>query len=202
MLSAVDARRYPKAAEYLSRLPDGLDSHPQCQVKGSILASMLGSTPVPFVREGLPAPLVALLDEPPLPNAWVSEVSFNALLMAHEEQLAPDVLSAWVEARNRRLMRSPLYAVLFRLVGPERILSGSANRWRAFRRGTELRVVAQAKGSATVQIDSPFRLYTASIVDNITKAWGAACEVAGARNFVGEVETLTDVSACCRARWD
>jgi hypothetical protein len=198
----VDEARYPKAAEYLSRLPDGLDSHPQCQVKGSILASMLGSTPVPFSRAGLPAPLVALIDEPPLPNAWVSEVSFNALLMAHEEQLAPDVLTAWVEARNRRLMRSPLYAVLFRVAGPERVLVGAANRWRAFRRGTELRVLDQAKGAATLLVEFPFRLYTAGIIGNITRALGAACEMAGAHNFVGEVERCSEVSARFRARWD
>ena len=198
----MDERRYPKAAEYLRRLPDGLDSHKQCQVKGSVLLSLLGSTPVPFAREGLPATIVALLDNPPLPNEWVSEVVFNALVMAHEERMEPGVLAEWILVRNRRLMRSPLYAVLFRLAGPERILSGAANRWRAFRRGTELRVVEQTRGSATVQINFPHRLYTANIVSNLTLALGAACEVAGARNFVGEVETLSDVSARCRARWE
>lgn len=198
----MDERSYPNAAEYLRRLPDGLDSHKQCQVKGSVLLSLLGSTPVPFIREGLPAAILALLDNPPLPNQWVSEVAFNALLMAHEERLDPGMLAEWVVARNRRLMRSPLYSVLFRLAGPERILLGAANRWRAFRRGTELRVVEQARGAVTVQIDFPARLYTASIVSNLTLALGAACEVAGARNFVGEVETLSDVSARCRARWE
>ena len=198
----MDERRYPKAAEYLRRLPDGLDSHRQCQIKGSILLSLLGSTPVPFVQEGLPATLVALLDNPPLPNQWVSEVAFNALVMAHEERMEPGMLAEWILVRNRRLMRSPLYAVLFRLAGPERILLGAANRWRAFRRGTELRVVEQARDAATVQIDFPARLFTASIVSNLALALGAACEVAGARNLVAEVEALSELNARCRVRWE
>lgn len=48
----VDARCFPAMAAYLSGLPDGLDSYPDCQIKAVFLSSVLEDFPLRSVTDG------------------------------------------------------------------------------------------------------------------------------------------------------
>jgi hypothetical protein len=186
---------------YLSSLPAGLASYPQCQVKGSVLRGFADSSPVPFPLALLPPPLLALLDAPPLPSDWISEVHFLALATAHESQLTPSAREQWVYQRNRRLLRTPLYLILFRVAGPARVFAGVANRWRAFRRGTDVTMLEQSDGHAVLEIHHPKNLYPEGALLNLCCAFRAVLDVAGADSSVVRILSHGPTSARVEARW-
>lgn len=178
----MDASRFPHAARYLAALPRGLASHPQCEVKGSVLRQLTDSSPVPFPSEGLPPELAALVEHPPLPSDWISEVHFNTLMLAHEDVIDPTVFRRWVYDRNRALFSSSLYRILFVVVSPDRLIAGMAHRWRAFRRGTELVTLERRKNYVLVELRHPTNLYEDHALTNLTVAVTAAVDAAGGKH--------------------
>jgi hypothetical protein len=198
----VDAARYPGAARYLAELPRGVGSHPDCRVKGSLLRSMLESTPVPFDREGLSKAALSLLDSPPLPNAWMQEVAFNALMLAHEDRMSGARFSDWVYGRNRKLFESSLYRVLFLVVSPERLLVGMTHRWSAFRSGSELRLLERSAHAARVELRYPERLHDERTLSNIAVAVRAAIDAAGAKRSTTKLELVEPTLAVLGMRWE
>ncbi len=107
----VDARRFPAMAAYLSGLPDGLASYPDCQVKAVFLPSVLDDYPLRSVTGGaqsfrrrggearpalleegdlerspvidqLPPVLADLVRSPPPSSAWLPQVHFRCILRA------------------------------------------------------------------------------------------------------------------------
>jgi hypothetical protein len=201
LVAPPEERASAALAAYLSALPAGLASHPQCQVKGSVLRGLFESTPVPFPRAILPPQLVSLVDDPPLPTDWISEVHFVALMTAHESQLTASAHERWVYERNQRLLRSPLYAVLFRVVGPSRVFSGMANRWRAFRRWTELTRIDQGDRHAAVELRYPTNLYSESALVNVCGAFRAVFDASGATSSHVRVTFHGPTSAIIEAKW-
>lgn len=197
----VDATRYPGAARYLDALPRGVASHPDCRVKGSLLRSMLESTPVPFAREGLSTMALGLLDAPPLPNAWMPEVAFNALMLAHEDGMPRAQFAEWVYGRNRKLFESSLYRVLFLVVSPERLLVGMAHRWSAFRTGSELRLLERSAHAARVELCYPEHLHDERTLSNIVVAVRAAIDAAGAKRAETTLEVASATRAVVDLRW-
>lgn len=197
----MDDTRFPIAAQYLAALPAGEASHPQCMVKGSVLRSMLETSPVPFPVEGLPASLVTLLEVPPLPSEWVSEVKFNTLMLAHEEVMPERVFREWVYSRNRKLFSSSLYRILFLVVSPERLLSQMTSRWAAFRKGTELMIVDRTSKHFIVDMRYPSFLYERRVLANVCVAVTAALDAAGAHATQVTVCDIGETKARFDIRW-
>lgn len=197
----MDPNLFPIAAAYVARLPDGLASHPDCQVKGSVIRQMLDSTPVAFETLGLPREIADLVRVPPLPSDWVPEVQFNTLMLAHEDRIEPELFREWVYNRNRKLLSSNLYRVLFLLVSPERLFMGVANRWKAFRRGTELVVLDHDKHHANVEVRYPTRLYDVRALTNLTVALTAALDAAGGQGTTVRLVSHDDRVARISATW-
>jgi hypothetical protein len=188
-------------ARYVETLPIGLESYPECQVKGSVLRGLSASSPVPFPRAILPPPLLALLDDPPLPSDWIPEVPFLALMVAHESQPSPSAHTQWAYERNRRLLRSPLYSVLFRVAGPARVFTGMTTRWQAFRRGTEVVMHEQTAGRAVVELRYPGNLYPAGALVNVCCAVRAVLDAAGAASSTARVLSFEATRATLEASW-
>lgn len=196
-----DAVARAALAKYVESLPAGLESYPECQVKGSVLRGLSMGSPCPFPRAILPPPLLALLDAPPLPSDWIPEVPFLALMVAHESQLSSGAQEQWAYDRNRRLLRSPLYSVLFRVAGPARVFTGMTTRWGAFRRGTEVVMQAQTAGRAVVELRYPVNLYPASALVNLCCAVRAVLDAAGAASSSARVLSVGAARATVEASW-
>lgn len=197
----MDAARFPIASQYLAALPNGEASHPQCMVKGSVLRSLVETSPVPFPVKELPASLATLLESPPLPNEWVSEVRFNTLMLAHEELMPTSVFREWVYSRNRRLFNSSLYRILFLVVSPERLLSQMSSRWSAFRKGTELTIVDRTSKHFLVDVSYPSFLYEQRVLANVCVAVTAALDAAGAHHPRVTVADIGETKARFDIRW-
>lgn len=132
--------RLPSVDRYLERLPRGLSSHPECQVKASVYRDALASHGLESVISELPRELRELVLEPPPVSSWVPEVYANSIMMAiRDVHFEPGTVgvtaySEWTRQRNLLLLTRPLYRALFLLLSPERLLKGLQRRWGAFRR--------------------------------------------------------------------
>lgn len=198
----IDAERFPIAAKYLARLPDGIRSYPDCQAKGSVLRSVLDTAPFTLSTAGLPSEAVELMATPPLPSEWMSEVALNVLLMAYQERVPREQYLRWCYDRNRALLNTSLYRVLFLVVSPERLYVGMSQRWAAFRRGTKLQLVELRDKVATLEYTFPRFLHDAGTCELLAEALSAAGDAAtgGTGTRVGIVEVKAE-SAVLRVDW-
>ena len=165
------------------------------------MRSMLETSPVPFPIDALPASLATLLETPPLPSEWLSEVKFNALMLAHEEVMPDRVFREWVYSRNRKLFSSSLYRILFLVVSPERLLSQMTSRWAAFRRGTELLIIERGSKHFVVDMRYPSFLYERRVLANVCVAVTAALDAAGAHATEVTVTDIGETNARFDIRW-
>ena len=172
---------------YLDVLPGGLDAHPRAQAKGAVMRMAIDDEHLILPRETLPDALAAYYTTPPTVNEWISEVHFNALMLAvFDAHFAGAggtmAYERWILERNRRLLRTPLFRILFAVVSPERLLVGVEKRWAAFRRGSELHVVGHTATSAELSFHHPKNLATDLSARGLRVALRAALELAGARD--------------------
>ncbi len=197
----MDRDRFPLLGAYLAALPQGLASYPACQVKGSVFRSLVASAPIALDQSGLPDELVARLREPPLPSEWSSEVQLNALGLAFQDQVEPGRYEAWVYERNRRLLRAPLYKILFAVLSPERIFIGLPQRWGAFRRGTELTLLERVGSRARLRLGYPRHMHNETTLANVVIAFRAAADAAGALDVTARVARYDPFEATLEVEW-
>ena len=178
----------PSVAAYLSRLPADLDSYPDALIKGSVVREVIGESDVlPRLVSGQVPPRVeALMRDPPPLASWVPEVHFTAALAAVGDLCfsglrGMSAFERWMLERNRTLLASPLYKILFLVVSPERIFLGIEKRWGAFHRGSSLRVAGRAKGTTQLELTFPPQLFEEYALRAFGCAFQAAGEAAGSK---------------------
>lgn len=133
---------YPRLEEYVSSLPEGLDSYGRCQAKASMLRTALQTGGLRAPQQGLPAPLRDLFEAPPAVTAWIPEaVSVAAhLAVADENGLSDEALLDWTYQTNRQLAHSRLYRAVASLASPDLVLRVARTSWKVLHRGIDLAV--------------------------------------------------------------
>lgn len=199
------SRPYRSVHDYLERLPDGLDSYPQCVAKASLLSHALESRPISPPPGSVPEPVQRLIEQPPPVSAWIPEVTFNAAVLAIYDEVFGGTDSKgfedWVCDMNRQLFASPLYRVLFAFVSPSRLVSLSTSRWSAFHRGSTLTLLEARRDSSRIRLEFPPRLFGRVMLVGFTAGVRAAAMVAGARDASGELGEITDTFAEYTVQW-
>jgi hypothetical protein len=191
--------RYPRLVDYLSGLPDGLRSHPECRSRSGILQVFLDAAP--RLAEDQPPFIEALLR--PSRLAWISEVTLNAALLAIADVgwMTDAQLLEWNRATNRALFRGLVYRALMALFSPQLLLERAPARWESFHQGTRLTVTSAGPGAATGELAFPARLYTPLLLRVYAEAFAAGFEHARGRDVTVELEGWSDTSGRFRARW-
>jgi hypothetical protein len=178
----------PSVERYLSELPAGFLSHPGALAKATVVlpwrAGAVGDA-LHRCRE-LPAALRALVEEPPAVSGWIPEVELAALILAaydahFAEAGGEDALQAYIHATNRAVFKGPLYAILFAVASPERLLVGAAQRWSAFHRGSKLEVVSREPGGAVMDLAHPAGIFSEHSLRGHGTSFALAAELAGGR---------------------
>lgn len=173
----------PTVASYLERLPGGIDAHPECQVKGSLVNDALWDNQV-SKELPLPSAVRAIVEKPPPVSVWVPEVYLNVLMLAVlDARFGPDNVAGyleWIYARNRKLLSTMLYRALFFVLSPERLLFGVEKRWAFFRRGTTIAALRRGPRDVELQVTSPPYLYNEMTAHGISAALRAGIDCAGA----------------------
>jgi serine/threonine protein kinase len=176
--------RTPLLDAYLASLPNGVESFPEVQQKGSIVQTFLEGVPIQQHLTSLPEAVAELVRHPPLASAWISEVKAAALYLACAELCFPST-EAWVEfayRANRKIIEGPIYAVLFRVLGVKRIVKVVAGRWEQFHRGTQLTVVHFEGTDGRLRLETPPYATPLLLARSHGLAMRAAVEIVGAKN--------------------
>jgi hypothetical protein len=193
---------FPTLDAYLRQVPDGFDSFPTCSIKASVIRDALSSKPLDD-DPALPAPIRAFVQSPPPVSSLVPEVLSNAMLLTlydvHFSTLGRQAMWDWLHATTYQLLRTPLYRILFAVLSPERLLTGVAQRWQAFRRGSELTITDKKEGFARLRLVYPAGLHTDLTVFLLSAAFRAAIDCSGARAVRVEIEgrSLTETVFAC-----
>ncbi|NOU33620.1 MAG: hypothetical protein HOO96_37480 [Polyangiaceae bacterium] len=179
---------------YVDALPQGLDSYPECVQKASIYREFLVGIDCEALRPELPPTLRAMIDAPAPVTAWVPEVHASALFLAMSDTFADD--TAFVDhvyRGNRRLLDSPLYRLLFRVLGPRTILRGARSRWGLFHRGGVEMVLDLPSDNdakhAALTLEYPPRVIAPLLALSYAGAFRAAAELSGAQDVSVRVQT-------------
>lgn len=190
---------------YLDALPHGLDSYPECQMKGSVVRIIVSRLPASSIGE-LPRPLARWIEAPPLPTEWVSEVHATALVVyaARVVYGSDEALVQRAYEDNYALLDSLTYRILFRFVGAQRLLPQTAARWSMFHRGTELTVIEQRdpRRGATVRLRTPPKHVPSVMARVYGVGFKAALEIAGGRNVQMDVLPVDVNTIDFRGRWE
>lgn len=178
---------------WLAGLPHGLDSYPECQVKGSLLRRLAKSQTLQPHADKLPAELCAWLASPPLVSVWVPEVHLFAMLHALRDLVYDEpALHAFLSAGIERMISSPIYRIMFLVVSPKRLLHGIGRRWDQFHRCTTMTVLRDYESAIDVRVDHPAGLYSDTIRGLTAATFLTAVTAAGGRGY--RVEAMHDES--------
>jgi hypothetical protein len=125
-------------------------------------------------------------------RGWVPEVVNNAVSLNARLAFASD--EAWIRAlydRQREVYRRPLYRALLMVLSPTLLMMGAADRWKAYRRGSELVVDRWRRAGSgrvtTGAIVHPPGLYTPLMLRGHASTLHAAIDAAGAKDSAVEL---------------
>lgn len=186
---------------YLAALPAGIDSYPDYTQKGSITRSYLASPEVASSLHALPQRVRELAASPPTVAQWVPEVVANVVFLSMTERLGIEGFEDFVYRENKALLEGPLYAILFKLVSPERVLRSATSRWAQFHRGIELEAPRISRGQAEVDMRCPPALLPPILARVYTMAFRAALEAAGGNAVTVELVAERPDGYTFGARW-
>ena len=158
-MAGVDSSRYPRLAAYVEELPHGLSSYEECRAKGSLVTSLLeGHELGPL--DGLPPELVAVVEEPPRPNAWLPATLSDALFYLVVDRVYPSAeeMLAWTRQRTKAVASNPMYRTLMMLPGPRNLIRIATKVHALFQRGTVLSARLSA-GRAELLLRHPPHLH-------------------------------------------
>jgi hypothetical protein len=189
---------------YVAGLPAGLDSFPECMVKGSVLRSTLLQQPIDQIIDRLPQPLRALVTDPPVDSEWMSEVRFVAIYhaVADVRGYSDADIHVWSRDRNRALFRNPAYRILMAVSSPATLLRGAAMRWSNWHRGSALEVEGILDVGVRAVLRFPPGLFDELMLKSFGEAFVAGLELAKAKSPASTVELVEPGLARYLVNWE
>jgi hypothetical protein len=203
-MDSLDSARFPRLASYLSFLPEGLASYPECQAKGALVRAVVDCEPLSDVPEGaLPAPIRSLINTPPTNSQWVHDtVYFGAMLaLADYRHMDEARFTEWLHEINRRVFKSQVYRMLLSLTSPGVLLTLCSSTWGTMHRGTTLKVIESDKGHGIAELTFPERAYDRPVIQAIEFGVLVALEQSNVKAPAVTLGTVTTTSARFDARW-
>lgn len=200
----MDPKRFPSAAAYLDRFDRGLDAHPHCAVKGSVVRQLVVTPYAREVQPHVPPALRTYFTDPPLVSAWCSEVHFHTMLHAIFDgpfQSNESRFLGWVKDENRTLMESALYKGIFFVVSPERLFRSVGPRWGALRRGTSAELIDASPTGGRIRVHHPLHLYSDLISRVRATSLAIVAECSGAHHVRIAPDRITSTSVDFAATW-
>ncbi len=190
-------------ARYLDALPAGLDSYPECQIKGSVVQESVECLALQPVA-GLPEALGSLLTRRLRITEWIPEVHFYGLMsFARGQYYGADAEFGELMYRsNFELLDSIAYRALFRLVGPKRLLEQVGLRWGLFHRGSRLEVLELERQRGVLHQHQPAHECPEPMLVAYAMAVKASLTLAGAKEVRVQPRLLSPTLNEYRFEWD
>lgn len=199
-------RPFPLLEAYIAGLPRGLDAFPTHATKGAVVRQILLDANLGPHVDSLPPQLAALIKAPPPHSSWVPEVFAIALFMAMRD-IHPGPDAAFLEAvrqSNLKLLSGVVYGVIFKLIGPARLVSAVESRWGQMHKGVSMAPVVPVPDGAKVcaRMEFPAGLVPPLMCQGYAQAFKAAVEVAGCSNVSFVVREAISTRAVFVGSWD
>ena len=190
----------PALAGYLGRLPEGIDSYPECRAKASLYRGLLDT--LPLTATELPRALVELIEHPRPVTDWIPEVHSHAILLAQYDEHFVDEASYFAHcfASQRRLWSSKLYSFMMRFVSPARMVASVSQRWSQFHRGSSLTASAVDAAGADVLLETPPDVYCPLSLGALTEGLRAVLDRSAIAATIELVES-SPTGGRWRASW-
>lgn len=196
--------KFPSLTEYIDKLPNGLDSYPECEQKGSVLRALLSMWPeLPTLAPDLPPVLGRLVTEPPPPNLWVPECHGMALWALSCDVVCNNEVAKYIEFSrkgNRALLSNPIYRIIFGVLGARLTVRAIATAWSTFHRGMNIEVELSARGG-TFSLNYPSQLLSEPHAHGYSTAFVEALIIAGYSDARVDVESWTPTKTAYRCTW-
>jgi len=198
-----DPVRFPTLAAYLAQLPEGLQSHPECQAKGSQIRTAVEGHDLGDAAAELPEPIRELFVAPPPPTAWVPMVYSDAVFHAVCDRFYPTEaqMLAWCRERTLDLVRGPMYRRLVAVAGPKTFFRIADRVFFLFERGSELSIELGDR-EARIDVTHPPFLHTRLNHLGNTAVIEAVIEMTGGREPTCELVESRSTGLVLRCRWD
>lgn len=204
---ALDPARLPRAAEYVSTLPRGLESFAACSAHSVLFE--------PFVRDfsqlstepSLPAPVADLLSGRLSDRRWIPEVVFQTASLAVRDLGFPDdtAFYRWIFATSQETFETPLLRTLMKLISPSLTVLGAAKRWGAVHQGSDVVTMASrlvsGRSETTVELRYPDKLFSPTFLGSLNEVFLAALMAARAKDPLLEVRAVESGRATYVASW-
>lgn len=188
----------------MERLPNGLDSYPECQMKASFLHEKFAQSPVPLDRSQLPDRLVHYLDNPPPSSIFVPSVDMFALNYVLLDAFGRDVdrFRKYTVEINRQKLTSNLYRALFLFVTPAGLVAKAGERWKKVHQGVTME--AKMTGERTFEgvIRFPPHIACEMMVNIWADILALAVGLAGAKNVRTKVVEQSPTLGRYTGGWD
>ena len=198
----MDRAAFPRTSRYLSSLPRGWLSHPECECKAAIHREAIAHLPRPMPTEGL-HPLLADYFQNPVPvSSWVPEVINSALFLAMADVFFPVEASflSWIGGIAEDTFKSPMYRLLMIVASPNALAQGGARRWAAFHTGTEYETKV-GDGGTTTTLRFPEHTFDPLVVRGTLRAIQAAYRASGARDATVDIVDFSPTKVVYRSVW-
>lgn len=206
MASDMDSRKFPRVAQYIDALPEGLGSYPECEANGAAIDYMHSTYPDVGSQTGLPE-LVRYYWENPKHRTWIPETVastfYLALLDSHFANY--EAYLDWSFESSSALFDTSWARVMMRLLSPTLVVLGAAKRWNAFHRGTTLETGAAKKYAETMRVTGelkyPANLFPTPMLDIFGRAFVAALEGSRAENAAYTLKETDNSTATFVVTW-
>jgi hypothetical protein len=192
---------WARLTAYLERLPQGVDSYPECRAKASAYREALARRPVPL--DGLPPALQERLASPALVSAWIPEVHSLALGLAvadHHRMTDREYLDS-VYVLSRDLLGGPTYRFLMADESPEAMLRHADVRWQAMHQGVGLSTERMGERACAYLLAFPVRLLDALLLQAFGQTFRASLSLSGAAEPRVSLVAHGETSARIEASW-
>ncbi|MDF2697297.1 MAG: hypothetical protein K0S65_5680 [Labilithrix sp.] len=193
---------FPRLERYLRRLPNGIDSYPDCRCRASVyrvFTDTLDLTSFPF--DDVPPPIRAMLNSPLLPGSWLHETHvIGAILAAIDfRRLDDDAALRWMDESNERLLNGRMFRSLMRLASPSILVALASRQWGHIHRG--MRFVVERGMPTKVRIEYPAHLYDELLARATASGIRHALTLSRAKDPRVEMESHSPTTAIYRVTW-
>ncbi|MEL6546319.1 MAG: hypothetical protein AAFQ82_16950 [Myxococcota bacterium] len=204
MVPLLDDAHAPLTTRYIESLPDGLQSHPQAQVRSDVLHTVRAA--LSDVDTMMPEPMrVALRDQSD--ERWHPEVVGVALMLMCRDWVfqSDEAFLEWAFEASLKLFETPLNRMLMMVVSPTLVSIGAGKKWGNFHRGSEL-VSGGVNKEGSLHVVSghmsfPEHLFPELIVARWSRSILAALSTTRAQDPKIETTAYTSTIAHFRVTW-
>lgn len=197
--------QFPRTVAFLNAMPAGLESYPDCQMRGELVDRIPKDFPQAARHFSDGGPMQDLVVGPQT-KTWYPEAAVNAALLVARD-LAPndDAFFDWIFYKNVAVFNRPIHRALMHVLSPHLLLLGAERRWATFHRGTKLEVQPTIRQGlrfvARTRQQFPPNLRNALHIQARATAMRAAVDAAGAQGSKMEVVRCSATEAEVAVSW-